>query len=566
MIRHRRSRLLGLGPGGWTLALAALHVLLGLLVYEPVLLANGDNAGYMILGEVLRTGEGYRDLHLPGAPVHVKFPPLYPALLAGLGFVGGLQLFKAASLALTAAAVALATRLGHRWMGLRGGVLGGLLVAANPLLLEYGHHVMSEALFTALLLFGLYAVHRSLDGGAGDGTANGPDSTAGVSTERWWWLGLAAAAAAFLTRTVGVALLLGVTLSPLLRRDIRRFAAGGGATVVAAGGWALFQDLAAPERAGYLKEWVMVHPYDPAAGTVGITGMFERIAMNLWTYVSWLFPSSVTGLAEGYAGGGRLVALLGLGLAALVLAGWLARSRPRPGAAEITTFVYVAILAAWPSLWLDRRFLVPVVPLLLLYLLVGSGTVSRVLAQLRDRLAKKGARERTSVWGTSVRPLRGPALVGALAVAVALALPSGARLGARAPDRVECMRQYRAGTPCQPPAFRSFFEAAAWASGNTPEDAVFISAKPRLFYLKSGRRSRIYRYSDEPDRVLRDIEAGEADFVVVDDLPGIGGTTERYLCPAVEAYPERFTLVYEGGEPPTSILRVRDRSTGKSGP
>ncbi|MDH3733041.1 MAG: hypothetical protein OEU54_05880, partial [Gemmatimonadota bacterium] len=61
------------------LALAALHAIGGLLLFEPTLFPGGDNAGYLILGEALREGEGYRDLYLPGSPLHAKYPPVFPS-------------------------------------------------------------------------------------------------------------------------------------------------------------------------------------------------------------------------------------------------------------------------------------------------------------------------------------------------------------------------------------------------------------------------------------------------------------------------------------------------------
>ena len=87
----------GLSFGAWAGIVAGLHLVLGLLLYEPTLFPGGDNADYMILGESLRSFEGYRDLHLPGSPVHTKYPFGYPMLLGFLGWIGGLPLFKLAS-------------------------------------------------------------------------------------------------------------------------------------------------------------------------------------------------------------------------------------------------------------------------------------------------------------------------------------------------------------------------------------------------------------------------------------------------------------------------------------
>ncbi|MFB6239956.1 MAG: hypothetical protein ABEJ46_00005, partial [Gemmatimonadota bacterium] len=71
-----------LSPAGWAAVAVGLHVLLGLLLYDPTLFTGGDNAGYMILADALRSGRGYLHLHLPDTPLHTKYPPGYPAALA----------------------------------------------------------------------------------------------------------------------------------------------------------------------------------------------------------------------------------------------------------------------------------------------------------------------------------------------------------------------------------------------------------------------------------------------------------------------------------------------------
>src|SRR5262249_4735789 len=50
-----------------------------------------DDAIYVSTAKALAEGEGYRQTFLPGAPPQTKYPPLYPALLAGVwGFWGAL--------------------------------------------------------------------------------------------------------------------------------------------------------------------------------------------------------------------------------------------------------------------------------------------------------------------------------------------------------------------------------------------------------------------------------------------------------------------------------------------
>ena len=91
--------------------LVAAHVLLAVLVFEPTLFPGADAGHYMVLGESLRSGMGFRDIQLPGSPLHAKFPPGYPLILAIAGWFGGLQLFKATSMAFAAGSVWLTYRI-----------------------------------------------------------------------------------------------------------------------------------------------------------------------------------------------------------------------------------------------------------------------------------------------------------------------------------------------------------------------------------------------------------------------------------------------------------------------
>lgn len=509
------------GPGvRWAAAACALHLVLGLLLYEPVLFPGGDNAGYMILAESLREGLGYLDLHLPGTPVHTKYPPLYPAVLAVLGWIGGLQLFKLASLAMTAGTVWLTAGLGRAATPAAAAAGAAGLAAVNPVLLDYGHWVLSEAPFVLLVTATLWAAVRA--------EADEPDGEErkGILPDRRFLAVPLLAAAAFLTRTAGLALLAAVLLEPALRRRWRRAAWAGAVALAAAGGWALFQGTAAPDRARYLTEFLMVNPYDPSAGTVGLAGLVERTATNFWSYVSSVLPTSVSGVrgASGAAG-----AVGGLAVAGAAAAGWLRRSLRRLGTPELFAFLYVGLISAWPSVWVDRRFLLPLLPLLLLFVLEAAAAAAR---RLRSS-------DRATAAGVGL-------------AALLLAVPALLHVGGTVPDRIRCFSGWRSGSPCVAPAQASFYAAARWTRENTPADAVVANRKPRIFYWIARRRGDVYPYSSEPTVVIEGLEAMGADYVVVD---AISGTTPRYLVPAVEANPSRFQVLHRERQPPTWVLR-----------
>jgi hypothetical protein len=518
-------------PGGGSatgLALAGLHLLLGLLLFEPILFPGGDNAGYMILGDALASGEGYRDIYLPSRPLHTKYPPLYPLLLAVLTPLGALQLFKLASLALTTLSVWLTYCLVGRLIDRRSAAVAAGLFAVSPVLLDYSHWVLSEALFVVLVTASLIGLERCSSGiSRGNGRS---DARIAFS------VGLVGAAGAFLTRTAGLPLLGAAVLSFALARQWKRAGLSAAVALVVAGGWGTYQgrvvDAAGDAAPTYLEEMLLLNPYDPALGSAGASDLLVRATDNAWTYVTGVLPTALVGRVGVTSEPGALLALLGLMLAGLAFAGWARRSMSRLGPAELFTVLYAFMLVLWPPVWTDQRFLLPMLPLLLAYAAAGVSTLGEGLAA-RSSLRWIGAAPVVALI----------AIVGIGAASSVLAV---------APDRIRCLADYRAGAPCDPPAFASFYRAAEWTRDRTAPDAVVVNRKPRIFFWISGRQGDVYRFSTDTREVLDGLEAFGTDYVVVD---AVSGTTARYLVPMLREFMPKFEIVYEGGDPPTFVLR-----------
>ena len=83
-----------------------IFLLVGWRGRVPIHIATGDENTYLALSQSLESGS-YREIFLASAPLHVKLPPAYPALLAGIRLVGGenLDLIRAVNLVLLAASV-----------------------------------------------------------------------------------------------------------------------------------------------------------------------------------------------------------------------------------------------------------------------------------------------------------------------------------------------------------------------------------------------------------------------------------------------------------------------------
>lgn len=484
------------------LGLAVFHLILGFLVFEPTLFPGGDNAGYLILGDALRSGEGYRDLHLPGTPLHARYPPFLPLLLAGLGWIGGVGLAKIAMLLFTATTVWATAHFGRVWVGAGPGIAAAALLAANPTLLEYGHYILSEGPMVLLTVTVLWLSTKE------DGRSAA--------------FAMAASVGAFATRTAGMAILLALPLAWLLSGRYRRAAWAACVAVGTLAAWALYQGWAAADQPGYLAELLLSDPYTPGEGTVSLQGLIERGAANSWAYVSSVLPAMLFGPASD-VGGGRILVGIVVSLAALV--GWAQAARECLGAPEIYTILYAGLIALWPSVWTDQRFLLPLFPVLLLLALAA---VWRVPLPSFSRWLR---------WA-------GPALIAILGFAWVVEVT---------PGRLACAASHRVGRPCDPPASSSLYAAAQWARDNTPPEAVIANRKPRLFFRYSRRRGDVYPFSADPATVMEGLEAMGASYVVVDQ---VSGTTGRYLIPAIRAFSSRFEVVYESGEPVTVILRL----------
>ncbi|MDO8665355.1 MAG: hypothetical protein Q7J79_01995, partial [Gemmatimonadales bacterium] len=132
-----------------------------------------DDGVYLALARSLAEGHGYRLLYLPGAPVSIHYPPLYPLFLAALwklapAFPANVQVFRAANAVLVGVFVALATAyLGKRVAGRRS--LGALLIAASATaipMVAVATVLFTEPLFLVLAALACWAADatREADG------------------------------------------------------------------------------------------------------------------------------------------------------------------------------------------------------------------------------------------------------------------------------------------------------------------------------------------------------------------------------------------------------------------
>jgi 4-amino-4-deoxy-L-arabinose transferase-like glycosyltransferase len=506
----RRSRLLALG--------ISLFVSAALVVaaFNPAPHSGGDNAAYVTLAYSLAQHGTYTDLYDPEGLPHTKYPPVFPSLLAVLLLLGvrTWTALKAVTALSTIAAVGFTFLWAERRLGPWPALGVSVLLAICSAVVYYSHWVLSDPLFVAFTMAALWALE----------SADSDDA-------RWWWIvgGVAAAGLAYFTRSAGLPLLVALFAWLGLRKRWRVL----GGSAVALGVPALLWSLHGRGEgvAQYGTEFLMVDPYQPSLGTVGIGGLVSRVFSNSWAYVSAHGPGGIIG-GTGTEGSAGAVATFGILITAAALCGWFLSSRERVGVAELFLPLYAGLILLWPEVWSGDRFALPLYPLFFLFSALTLRTIT-------SRLDGMGASALT------------------VAVLSAVLLPAGSSWMTSVQQASACADATRSGGAwaCYGTGIGDFATAARWMGEGLPEGSAVMTRKPRFFYVLSGIPSRVFPFDDDPAVLLTEADRLGARYVLIDRWDGLAG---RYVGGALQRYPQAFCSVRVFGTPeaPSYLIGV----------
>ncbi len=507
---------------GYFLAVAVVsNLILCLALFDPKPHSGGDNASYILLAEsILRAGDGYSDTVAPGPRLpHTQYAFGYPLLLTPIVAAAGrnIVLLKLFSMFLSLAIVVVFSRLVERissssiaWAGLT------LAVAFNPVVVEYSHWILSEEAFLFFSLLSLYfllGAEQEKVGGFG----------------KKFWLAVITIAFTAHIRTIGVGFVLAGLAFFTIRRQWPRLAVFALSICVLMSPWMIRNHLVKKNDSGYVTQLLMKNPYSPEEGTVGPAGMAARFVRNVGIYAGSEMARVILGTGA-FKLSSTAVKAVSIAASLLFVLGFIMKSLEKVGIIELYVIVFIAVVLLWPDVWSDVRYIMPIVPLILFYLLHGASVIVR--AFYRQTASNS------------------------VVVAVSACLIAISSISAQAmeiPGSLRNLNLYLRGDRYAGyhPAWRNLFQAGDWIRENTPEESVITVRKPRLFYLHTRRRVEGYPFTTDTDSVLTRITA--TDYVVVD---AVSGTTYRYLIPAIQKVPERFKLVYRLDKPFTGVLEV----------
>lgn len=510
----------------WWIALGLILVggLCSIAVFDPNLDTNGDNARYIALGMSLIQGKGLSKICMPGAPADTLTPFGYPLLLAPFLALFPvnylfLKLLSTLLFLLSLPLLLLVIRDRGESFFLALGVAA--LSAINLSLLDFSHKVMSEIPFLFFSLLGLFVLQRSL-------------KSSGTRMNRrgqvLFGLSILILVFSYHIRSIGVVLPAALLSFLILRKRYRLALVAGLVILCLVLPWALRNHAVGNGGGGYLDHFVLKNSYNPALGKVTAGDMLARVESNLKTYGIFVIPRalfpSLSPLA-GYRGTSSALLILGLVATLIALLGFVQRARRSVTFMELYTFFFVGVCVLWPQMWSGMRFLIPVVPLLTYYFLVG----------LRGVAGKLGAQ---------LGPQVGKSLTCLVMVLMIISSFSGL---ARASGR---SKQY-------PPEWQNYFLVADWCREHTPEESVFVARKSWLFYLRARRLVLNYPYTADTEEMMAFLARNQTDYVILDGFTWTG-TTVRYLLPTVRKHMDKFHPVYGLDNPKTWVLKFQGLS------
>lgn len=426
------------------LAAAALHVAL-----RPDILATlgtlYDDIVYLTLGKALAEGHGYRSIHLVGAPVHVKFPPLLPLSYAAFWSLTGTlkgAVYGAYSLSMLHLAGGVAALwLYGRAMGIRWWLLA--ILAVGPLLLLRTVRYFAGAVSEPWFLFGWAASLLLVD-------RLGSKKSHGFPRREALLMGLVLGASV-LARTQAVVLIPAILVAMLLRRiqgHLIAITAAGAVVPIAIWKWMHGRMMAAGpvsmslDQSSYM-EWMIGESFAET-----LTSLSIAAKVNLPAYLQ-----HASNLLVGWASWkGQTLVIVG---ATLALIGMALTVRKRP---ELTLSILavVTVLLFWP--FNQTRFLTTLLPI---------GGVAAAYALDRG-------------YGLLPPRVRQGVIVGSALFVFALGMVN---MGIR-----RTTYAYQASEGSLPVGIAA---ASDWIESNTAADDYILADYSGVYFLRTGRMTSI---------------------------------------------------------------------------
>ncbi len=481
-------------------------------VFDSKIDLNGDNANYYVLGKSIHQGEGYVNINSVLKSPNNHFPPGYPAIISVIfTFSDSITAVKVTNGLFLLASIMLSFIMIKKvtdnellaWISIP-------FLLLNVHFLKYGSMMMTEMSFLFFSLLSFLFFLRA-------------EETEGKKMISGYILSFLFLIIAFYIRTLGIAILAAYSLVFFFRwqkkwKILAAYIAG--FVVCYFPWWFRGNNLGG---SSYLRQLVMINPYRPELGEVGLGNLIARIGTNAGRYISReipevLFPFKSFNYKEPIGFGEWVTGFLIMGLIILGII-HLKKYRKLILGYMAATF---AVLLIWPDVWVGIRFVLPTLPFILLLFLKGVEYIVEFV-KLKQQ------------WKSNF-----PVLLVLLLLFPFISEVNLLHNKAKA--------DYNSN-------WENYFSLAKGLKKSGESNVVVSCRKPTLFYLYSNTYTTRYKYTEDEEDFIADLENRKVDYVVLDQLGY--SSTFRYLYPVIENNTDRFKMISQMKNPDTYLLEFK---------
>jgi hypothetical protein len=478
-----------------------------------------DDAAYIILAKSIATGQGYARINFPTPRPEVAWPMGYPLLLSPLVAIWPFNFvpLKLLSLILTFISIFILWKYLQFRISPGYAVIIIALYALNDDIANRASFVMAEPAYMVWSLLCLYLFHKF--------------ETDKFSKWYQMWLIALILVLTSITRLIGVSLAIATILMLLWQRNLRA------AIIIGV----LYSVGMLPQfMLGRLAGGELFPP--EVAAQVDVSTNYVKILPNFQEYFFTHIPNVAFGTfgQSTYAIASRfhlgwLVLLIQLSLLFLIVLGLWRSVKNGITLGEIYLGVYFAVLCVktWDGIQdTTPRYLIPLLPLIYLYLIQG---IDRLAGWLANRFS---------------RPLLVPATLACIIIPSLLLL---------------CVRNVR--NAFHPFAATDLTAGATWLADHTEQDAIIMSFLPVHHYLYARRHTTYFPLVKTEEEFFTELDRQHISYLLVGPAIDIRHTPTPEIEPLVlrlrqflDEHPERFQRVYEDDRALVVVYQVVPKS------
>lgn len=451
-----------------------------------------DAPRYICLGYSIASGNGYRFIFDPNNKPCFYNNFLFPYMLAPIIKLKGIDFFylKLTMLILSIIALILFTQWAERFWDKKKVIYSSLLFLSSALFIEFSDKVMTEIpflifLLSSFLLFQVWIKSRK--------------------NIHILALTLSIYCLAF-TRIPGIAFLLGVIIYSVAKKDKKLLCTGIIVLIAVLITISIIQGRINPEDKFYhLKYLFYKNPFNPEAGYVSPQDMIARMIKNIKFYII-----NIGKICIQFPHKSVLLSLLTL----FIILNGVLKFHSSTRIFYISSFIiYFFYFLIWP--WQDTRFLLPLLPFLIVMLFKGLNPVLEKLNPEWKRVTLTGILL-LSFYGGSNKLVR----------------------------KLTIENIY-------PPELREFIEMGEWLGKEIKDNAVILSSNPSLIYLLSLKKGVFLIYTTDTEKINAYLKKNRVNYILADCY---NSEMKRYIYPWIYENKEKLKIEKINGA--TVLFRI----------